>query len=55
MRLRGIVTLPNDFTWTPNQLLSMIKEIDKICPEEGLPNTPIIDQRQQTGENGSNS
>jgi hypothetical protein len=22
---------------TPTQLLSMIKEIDKFCPEEGLP------------------
>jgi hypothetical protein len=28
--------LPDNFEWTPNRLLSMIKKIDKICPEEGL-------------------
>jgi hypothetical protein len=30
----GIITLPDNFTWTPTQLLAMVKEIDQICPEE---------------------
>jgi ribonuclease HI len=35
MRIIGKQTLPEDFTWTPNQLLTMAHAIDKICPEEG--------------------
>jgi hypothetical protein len=35
MKICGAITLPEDFMWTPNMLLAMTKEIDKICPEEG--------------------
>jgi hypothetical protein len=35
MKTIGTMTLPQQFQWTPHQLLSMIKEIDRICPEEG--------------------
>jgi hypothetical protein len=35
MKICGIVTLPENFKWTPHMLLAMTKEIDKICPEEG--------------------
>jgi hypothetical protein len=48
MKLWGKTTLPNEFTWTPAQLLTMIKEVDKICPEEG------IQSSQPTEENGTN-
>jgi hypothetical protein len=34
MKLWGKPNLSNEFTWTPTQLLKMIKEVDKICPEE---------------------
>jgi hypothetical protein len=30
------------FEWTPSQLLALIKEMDKLCPEEGLPNSQPI-------------
>jgi hypothetical protein len=36
MRVYGQPLLDANFNWTPAQLLAMIKEIDKICPEEGL-------------------
>jgi hypothetical protein len=39
------LTLPEQFNWTPHQLLLMITEIDKICPEEGM------DNLQTTGAN----
>jgi ribonuclease HI len=35
MRILGMTTLPDKFTWTPSTLLAMINDIDKICPEEG--------------------
>jgi hypothetical protein len=38
MKIIGTVTLNEDFEWKPQQLLAMIREIEKICPEEGLPN-----------------
>jgi ribonuclease HI len=38
MKIIGSVTLNEDFEWKPQQLLNMIREIEKICPEEGLPN-----------------
>jgi ribonuclease HI len=34
-RILGVPTLNENFEWKPQQLLAMIKEIDKICPEEG--------------------
>jgi ribonuclease HI len=37
MKICGHAILPDLFTWSPNQLLKMIHEIDKICPEEGIP------------------
>jgi ribonuclease HI len=36
MRVYGQPQLDKNFKWTPAQLLAMIKEIDKICPEEGM-------------------
>jgi hypothetical protein len=36
MRVYGQPLLDKNFKWTPAQLLAMIKEIDKICPEEGM-------------------
>jgi hypothetical protein len=35
MRRFGVTTLPEKFSWTPTTLLTMIHDIDKICPEEG--------------------
>jgi hypothetical protein len=34
----GSECLSEHFTWTPNQLLTMINAIDQICPEEGTVN-----------------
>jgi hypothetical protein len=45
----GSVTLPGHFTWTPHQLLTLIKEIDKVCPEEETPDTRLADL--QTADN----
>jgi ribonuclease HI len=36
MKICGQQTLSETFEWTPTMLLAMIKEIDKICPEEGM-------------------
>jgi ribonuclease HI len=36
MRICGLPILDADFSWTPTQLLTMIKEIEKLCPEEGM-------------------
>jgi ribonuclease HI len=38
MRIIGTPILEH-FKWSPSQLLAMIKEIDKICPEEGMMET----------------
>jgi hypothetical protein len=54
IKLWGKTILPNEFTWTSNQLLIMIKEVDKIRPEEGLLDLQKIDQRQITADNGIN-
>jgi hypothetical protein len=32
----------------------MIKEVDKICPEEGIQSSQAIDTSQPTEENGTN-
>jgi hypothetical protein len=42
MRILGYTKLEPEFRWYPNQLLSMIQEIDKIIPEEGTPDTQIL-------------
>jgi hypothetical protein len=33
-KLWGKPNLSEGFSWSPTQLLEMIKEVDKICPEE---------------------
>jgi hypothetical protein len=40
----GLTTLPEPFTWTPAILLSVIREIEKICPEEGQLNISEIER-----------
>jgi hypothetical protein len=35
------ITFAEKFEWTPRYLFSMIIEIDKYCPEVGMPNTQI--------------
>jgi hypothetical protein len=50
MKLWGKNTLPKEFTWTPNQLLEMIREVDKICPEEGTVDLQTSDHRHTTVE-----
>jgi hypothetical protein len=48
MKVCGLVTFSGKIQWTPTMLLTMIKEIEKICPEEGLPNPQAIDIRPLT-------
>jgi hypothetical protein len=36
MKICGRPILDTDFSWSPTQLLAMIKEIEKLCPEEGM-------------------
>jgi hypothetical protein len=48
MRILGVTTLDENFEWKPQQLLAMIKEIEKICPEEGTLDNPINDNHSQT-------
>jgi hypothetical protein len=38
MKILGEPILAQKFRWSPNTLLEMITEIDKLCPEEGHPN-----------------
>jgi ribonuclease HI len=45
MRIIGTTQLQENFEWKPQQLLEMIREIDKICPEEGM---LILDDTNQT-------
>jgi hypothetical protein len=42
MKICGLITLPEKFNWSPTTLLAMINETEKICPEEGLPNSQTI-------------
>jgi hypothetical protein len=37
MKILCVTTLNENFEWKPQQLLAMIREIEKICPEEGTP------------------
>jgi hypothetical protein len=39
--------------WKPQQLLEMVKEIDKICPEEGMPNIALGNQDPTTNHQNS--
>jgi hypothetical protein len=43
MKICGLTILPEPFTWTPTILLAMIREIEKICPEEGQLNISDIE------------
>jgi hypothetical protein len=43
MKVCGLTILPESFKWTPTILLAMIREIEKICPEEGQLNIAEID------------
>jgi ribonuclease HI len=43
MKICGLTILPDQFAWTPASLLSMIREVGKICPEEGQLNTTEIE------------
>jgi hypothetical protein len=36
MKITGRPILEDQFKWQPALLLTMIKEIEKICPEEGM-------------------
>jgi hypothetical protein len=33
MKVLGSITFPEKFEWTPSQLLAMIRETDKVCPD----------------------
>jgi ribonuclease HI len=50
MKIYGTPVLSENFKWTPSQLLAMIKEIDKFCPEEGIDRDTDSNQTQNTGE-----
>jgi hypothetical protein len=51
MKVCGQPILPETFAWTPTILLSMIEEIEKICPEEGQLNAQDIDKDITTNDN----
>jgi ribonuclease HI len=54
MKLWGVPSLPDGFQWSPSQLLEMITEIDKICPEEGTTKLRLNDLRLHDANNGPN-
>jgi hypothetical protein len=54
MKLWGKPILPNESIWTPTQLLDMIKEVDNICPEEGVLDLQTTNLRQDADNNGTN-
>jgi hypothetical protein len=45
MKILGKTTLTENFEWKPQQLLAMINEIEKICPEEGTADEPVNDMQ----------
>jgi hypothetical protein len=51
MKVCGQLMLPETFTWTPTMFLAMIKEIEKICPEEGQFDAQNIDTDITTSDN----
>jgi hypothetical protein len=50
MKIYGTPVLSKNFKWTPSQLLAMIKEIDKFCPEEGIVTDTDNNQTQNAGD-----
>jgi ribonuclease HI len=48
MKICGQPILPEIFKWTPIQLLAMINEIDKVCPDEGMIGQDYLDTRPKT-------
>jgi hypothetical protein len=55
MKICGLPILPEPFGWTPATLLSMIKEIENICPEEGQLNIDEINHDIMNAGMSSNS
>jgi hypothetical protein len=51
MRVCGTISLQDIIKWSPSQLLAMIKEIDKILPEEGMIETSTAGTSQSTQAN----
>jgi hypothetical protein len=54
MKLWGVPHLPEGFRWSPSQLLKMIVELDKICPEEGTNDLQMNDFGPDDNANDSN-
>jgi hypothetical protein len=54
MKICGLAILPELFVWTPAILLAMIREIEKLCPEEGQLNIDEIEHDIMTTGNNSN-
>jgi ribonuclease HI len=52
MKICGMATLPTNYNWSPHMLLSMINEIDKICPEE-LAQNDQTNSSQNAMDNGN--
>jgi ribonuclease HI len=51
MKTLGYTTLSEKFLWTPHQLLSMSKEVDRICPEIGTAELQTLDNSSQAMPN----
>jgi hypothetical protein len=49
---KGVFT--EKFNWTPQELSGRVKEIDKICPEEGTTDLQTNDPRLDDNDNGNN-
>jgi ribonuclease HI len=54
IKICGLATLPEPFMWTPAVLLAMIREIEKLCPEEGQLNIDEIEHDIMNTGNNSN-
>jgi ribonuclease HI len=52
MKTCGLPIFSDPFSWTPGQLLQMIHEIDKVCPEEGMLIQENMVAGQMTNTNG---
>jgi hypothetical protein len=52
MKVCGQTILSDPLKWTPGQLLKLIYEIDKVCPEEGMIENYQIDAGQAADNNG---
>jgi hypothetical protein len=55
MRISGKITFPDNLERSPHLLLQIVKEIDKVCPEEETPGTSMETPHNVSDNDNQNS